>query len=108
NSLNGLVTADVLDVASTSTTTETTAATAFNTTFLNLVIGGTPIGGNPAPNTTFAIPQPDGSLVLLILNEQTIGGNGTKDTEGTVNAIHRRVLKGAAIQLHEILSPPHR
>jgi hypothetical protein len=101
--LDGLVTARVLDVKSTSTADGTTAGTTFDVTFLDLVVNGNPIGGTPDPNTTIAIPQPDGDLVLVVLNEQTSNSNGTTDTEGTVNAIHAFVFNNSGALEGEVI-----
>ena len=78
---------------------------------MNLAVNGMSIvgidGGTITPNRTIAIPQPDGSIVLVILNEQILGGNGTKDTEGTINAIHVYVLKNQAISAEVIVASAH-
>jgi uncharacterized repeat protein (TIGR01451 family) len=128
NILNGLITADLLDVNSTSSATTAnngtkTATTSFGSTcgvdacasgcassspcFVNLAVNGTSIvginGGTVTPNTTIAIPQPNGSLVLVILNEQIRSGNGTTDTSGTVNAIHVWVLNNSGIVTVEVI-----
>jgi uncharacterized repeat protein (TIGR01451 family) len=127
NLLGGLITADLIDVKSSSSATGTLASTSFGSTcgvdacpsscsssspcFVNLSVNGQSIvginGGTIKPNTTIAIPQPDGSLILVILNEQIIGGNNTKDTEGTINAIHVYVLRGAAISAEVIVASAH-
>lgn len=104
NVLGGLVTADVLDVKSTSMADGTTAGTAFEVRFLNLVVNGNPVPTqNPSPNTTIAIPQPNGNLVLIVLNEQVINTNGTSDTEGTVNAIHAYVFNDSGALEGEVI-----
>jgi len=110
NLLGGLITADLLDVSSTSTATGSSASTTFGSTFVNLVINGTPIGGTPDPNTIIAIPPsqtPDGTLIFIVLNEQIASSDGTKNTQGDVNAIHVWVLKGQAIQLEVVVAHAH-
>ena len=101
--LDGLITATLLDVSSSSTANGTTASTAFSATFVNLVIAGTPIALPVAPNTTIAIPQPGGDVVLVILNEQILGGNGVHDTDGTINAVHVYVLKASGVVEAEVI-----
>jgi hypothetical protein len=123
NLLGGLITADLLDVKSSSSANGTTASTGFGSTcgvdacpsgctaglpcFVNLAVNGKSIvginGGTIKPNTTIAIPRPDGSIVLVILNEQILGGNGTKDTEGTINAIHVYVLNNSGVISAEVI-----
>ena len=110
NVLNGLITANLLDVTSSSSATGSSAGTTFGSTFLNLTINGQPIGGTPAPNTIIAIPPsqtPDGTLIFIILNEQISSSDGTKNTQGDVNAIHVWVLKGQAIQLEVVVAHAH-
>ena len=106
NVLAGIVRADVLDVAASSTSNGTTASTTFTTTFANVRVQLPGVlvnlGANVAPNTTFAIPS-GGGTILLILNEQIKGGNGTKDTEGTVNAIHAYILNGSNVVTAEVI-----
>ncbi|MGH3715409.1 MAG: choice-of-anchor P family protein [Micromonosporaceae bacterium] len=103
NLLGGVVTADVLDVRSTSSADGTTAGTTFGVTFLNLVVNGNPIAASPPPNTTIAIPQPGGELVLIVLNEQVVNTNGTTDTDGTVNAIHAYVFNNSGALEGEVI-----
>jgi uncharacterized repeat protein (TIGR01451 family) len=123
NLLGGLITADLLDVSSTSSATGNKASTTFGSTcgvdacatgcsssspcFVNLAVNGTSIvginGGTIKPNTTIAIPEPDGSLVLVILNEQLTSSDGSKNTEGTVNAIHVWVLQNSGIVSAEVI-----
>lgn len=87
NILGGLITATVLDVASTSSANGTSAGTNFAVTFSNLKVGNITVAANPPPNTTITVPGA-GGLVRVVLNEQVVNTNGTTDTEGTVNAIH--------------------
>jgi hypothetical protein len=91
NVLGGLVTATVLDVASTSAANGTVAGTTFAVTFTNLKVGGVTVAANPAPNTTITVPLA-GGLARVVLNEQVVSTNGTTDTEGTVNVIHVSVF----------------
>ena len=110
NLLGGLITANLLDVSSASSATGSSAGTTFGSTFLNLTINGTPIAGTPDPNTIIAIPPsqtPDGTLIFIILNEQIPSSDGTKNTQGDVNAIHVWVLKGQAIQLEVVVAHAH-
>ena len=127
NLLDGLITADLIDVKSGSTATGSVASTTFGSTcgadacpsacvatspcFVNLSINGQSIvginGGTITPNTVIAIPQPDGSLIEIILNEQITAGDGTHNTEGTINAIHVYVLKNQAISAEVIVASAH-
>jgi uncharacterized repeat protein (TIGR01451 family) len=69
------------------------------TTFVNLVVNGTPIGGTPPPNTTITLPN----IGFVVLNEQTCDGGsaathtctGTTHSGLTVRAIHVVVTKNA-------------
>ncbi|HEX7277574.1 MAG TPA: choice-of-anchor P family protein, partial [Acidimicrobiales bacterium] len=100
--LNGLITATVLDVKAESSANGTTAGTMFTTTFTNLRVNGITINLPVRPNTTIAIPQ-GGGIILVILNEQTVGGNGTKDTFGTVNGVHVKVLNASNVVTAEVI-----
>ncbi|MGH9226966.1 MAG: beta strand repeat-containing protein [Acidimicrobiales bacterium] len=100
--LNGLITADVLDVQSSSTSNGTTASTTFTTTFLNVKVGTLTLGAVVPPNTTIAVPS-GGGIILVILNEQIRGGNGTKDTEGTINAVHAYILNSSNVVTAELI-----
>jgi hypothetical protein len=101
NVLGGVVTADLLQVSSTSTTNGTPATT-FGFTFLNLAVGGNPIPGPVAPNTVIALPQSDGSILLVILNEQ-IRPSADATTSGTINAVHVYVLKDGQLLEVEVI-----
>lgn len=84
NLLDGLITAQ--DVKSVSTTSED--ATGFHVSaagsqFLNLVIGGVPITGSPAPNTTISLL----GVGKVVLNEQ-ITSIKNHQASFTVNQIH--------------------
>ena len=98
----GLVTADVIDVKSTSTTTATSANTAFATTFLNLRVAGLPVSATPAPNSAIYVGLPAGGFAVVVLNEQT-SSNGVKDTFGTVNAIHVYVYSPLGLVTAEVI-----
>jgi len=91
NLLGGMITAQSLDMRAASTASGGTAATDLTALFLNLVVNGTAYSA-PLPNQVINIPQADGSLVHIVLNEQIRDGNGTTDTAGTVNAIHVQVF----------------
>jgi hypothetical protein len=90
NVLDGLITADVLNVKCASSANGTNAGTTFETDFLNLKVGKHVIERNPAPNRHLIVPLP-GGYASVIINEQVVNGNGTTDTDGTVNALHIRV-----------------
>jgi hypothetical protein len=59
-----------------------------------------------APNTTISVPPQPYGIVSLVLNEQTVS-NGAKDTSGTVNAIHLKVLNGGLVTLEVIVTSAH-
>jgi uncharacterized repeat protein (TIGR01451 family) len=104
NILDGLITASVLDVAAHSTANGTSAVTTFSTTFVNLTIGGTPIDVPVEPNTTLIELLPGtGEIVVIVLNEQITNTDGTKNTSGTVNAIHAWVLKDSGVVDAEVI-----
>jgi hypothetical protein len=109
NLLGGQITADVLDVQSSSSANGTTAGTTFEVKFLNLVIGGNAVPiPNPPPNTTIAIPQPNGELLFVVLNEQVVNTDGKNNTEGTVNAIHAYLFKDSgALEAEVIVASAH-
>jgi hypothetical protein len=60
-------------------------------------------GGTIKPNTTIAVPSPGGGLILVILNEQTSSGDGTRNTSGTINAIHVFVLDSNGLLHAEVI-----
>ncbi|MFZ6003564.1 MAG: choice-of-anchor P family protein [Actinomycetota bacterium] len=103
--LDGLITADVLDVMSTSSTSGA-PTTALASTFTGLRVGGVPIVVPVAPNTTIQIPQSDGSVLLVVLNEQ-VTTSSTSHTEGTVNAVHIYVLKGGEMTAEVVVASAH-
>jgi uncharacterized repeat protein (TIGR01451 family) len=127
NLIGGVVTADLIDVTSSSSATGTSASTTFGSTcanstcptacvttspcFVNLAINGTTIvgadGGTVAPNTTYRILEPDGSILLIVLNEQKGGSDGAANTNGTINAIHIYALMGQAVNGEIIIAHAH-
>ncbi len=104
NLLGGLVTADVVDVTSASTANGTNASSTLGATFLDLRVGGQGFDLPVPPNTTLAIPQPGGDLALVILNEQITNSDGTKNTEGTVNAVRIRLLSSTGVLTTEVIA----
>jgi hypothetical protein len=58
---------------------------------------------NPAPNTAFVLQPVGWSYVSVIVNEQVVSGNGTSDTERTVNAIHARVYGARGLLRGEVI-----
>jgi hypothetical protein len=102
NLLDGLITATVLDVASTSSANGMVAATNFAVTFTDLKVGNINVVANPPPNYTLTLPS-GGGLVRVVLNEQVRSTNGTTDTEGTVNAIHVTVFGPGGLFTGEII-----
>ncbi len=107
--LGGVIEATLLNVSCASTTAGGSASTSLGFTFAGLKVGPTTF--NPlipiAPNTTIAIPQADGSLLLVVLNEQVSSGDGVNNTQGTVNAIHVRVLRGTSLETEVIIASAH-
>jgi hypothetical protein len=98
----GLVTADVLDVQSTSTTSGATASTTFQKTFTNLKVAGIPISVNVSPNTVITVDLgPLGKAVVII--DERIVTSGAKDTEGTINAIHVYVVGLSGLVTAEVI-----
>jgi hypothetical protein len=84
NLLNGLITADIVEAMSTSVSNGTTAtSSAAGSGFFNLVVNGTPVAANVAPNTTIGVP----GVGTVILNEQILGGDGVHSTSLTVDMI---------------------
>lgn len=92
NVLGGLVTADVLDVKSTSFANGATANTTFATTFVNLKVAGITVNAAVAPNTVIIVNLGAAGFLSVTLNEQIKSTTGGTDTEGTVNAIHARLF----------------
>jgi hypothetical protein len=101
---SGLVSATTLDVRATSTTTATTASTTFARTFVNLKIMGTTIADvNISPNTVITVDLGAVGKAVIILDERIVAGNGTKDTEGTINAIHVYVVALSGLVTAEVI-----
>jgi uncharacterized repeat protein (TIGR01451 family) len=106
NLLGGLITADVLDMESTSNAGGGSASTSLSAIFLNLRVNGTGYSA-PLPNQVINIPM-GGEIVHLVLNEQFLIGNGTTDTEGTVNAIHLQVFNAVgALKTDVVVASAH-
>jgi len=106
NLLNGMITADLLDVASTSNAGGGSASTSLSAIFLNLKVNGTGYAA-PLPNQVINIPM-GGEIAHLVLNEQFLIGNGTTDTEGTVNAIHLQVFNAVgALKTDVVVTSAH-
>jgi hypothetical protein len=88
NILNGLITADEVIANVTSSRTATGAVSnADGSTFQNLVVAGVPVtsGDGPvAPNTNVPLP----GVGYVVLNEQTLTGDGATSSGITVNMIH--------------------
>ncbi len=101
--LNGLVTADVLDVSSTSTADGSQAGTVFGFTAANLRVGGATVAADAAPNTVISLDLPGGGLLRVIVNERIGAGNGLTDSEGTINAIHAFVFGPAGLLQGEVI-----
>lgn len=101
NVLDGLVTANVIDATSNS---PNSATTNLSLTFVNLRVGGLVVDLPVAPNTTITLPQPDGSLVTVVLNEQhVVTSPDGKNTWGEVNAVHVYVLRATALATEVIV-----
>jgi hypothetical protein len=109
NVLNGLITADVLDVSSTSTTTASTATTTFTRTFANLRINGSTLADvDISPNTVITVDLGALGKAIIILDERLVAGDGIKHTEGTINAIHVYVVAlSGAVTAEVIVASAH-
>ncbi|HET9707808.1 MAG TPA: choice-of-anchor P family protein [Gemmatimonadales bacterium] len=88
NILNGLIQAGTLiAVASSSLSSAGATSNAFGSSLTNLVVNGVPIGSGdltPAPNTRINLP----GTGYVILNEQTVTGDGVSTSGIVVNLIH--------------------
>lgn len=83
--LNGLISADqVLAVASSYADGSTASSNAVGSQLTGLVVAGQSFAAMPAPNTRVTLP----GVGYVILNEQTVTGNGSSATGITVNMIH--------------------
>lgn len=103
NVLGGLVTAKVLDVRSSSSANGMTAATTFGATFVDLKVGGVAVSADVSPNTTIFVSLGAGTYASVVLNERMSAGNGTTDTEGTINAVHVRVFALSGLLTGEVI-----
>lgn len=103
NVLNGLIRARVLDVKATSFATGASAGTTFNSTLVDLFVGGIKVEANAKPNTHLVVDLGALGYVSVTVNEQIANNGSATDTEGTINALHVRaytlggVLTGEAI-----------
>lgn len=110
NVLNGVVTAKVLDVRSTSSADGTTAGTTFASNFVDLRVDGQLIvaSGQVAPSSHLVVDLGALGYVSVVLNEQVVNTGSGSDTEGTVNAIHARVYTpGGLLQGEVIVASAH-
>ena len=87
NILVGLITADVVTADAVSHATATAASSTGSATFVHLVVAGKSISATPAPNTTITLT----GLGSVVLNEQSVKGDGVNHTSISVNAIDVRV-----------------
>ncbi len=85
NLLNGAVSADlVMAIASSAVHGTLVNSNADGSQFANLVVAGTPIASDVAPNTRINVP----GVGTVVLNEQLWSGDGVNSTGLTVNMIH--------------------
>jgi len=83
--LNGLISAQqVLAVASSYANGATAGSDAVGSQLVGLVVAGQSISSMPAPNTRISLP----GVGYVVLNEQTVTGNGSTASGITVNMIH--------------------
>ncbi len=83
--LGGLIGADVVTAIASSYVNATGAASdAEGSGFVNLVVNGTPVTTDVAPNTRVDLP----GMGYAILNEQNVSGDGVTSSGITVNMIH--------------------
>lgn len=103
NILAGLITADLIEVAATSTANGTTASTALSANFVNLKVGTLTINGQVTPNFTIDLLY-GGGIAHIVLNEQvTNTPAGGKDTSGTVNAVHVRLFSAVGLLTTDVI-----
>jgi hypothetical protein len=96
NILNGLVRADnVTAIASSYADNAGASSNAEGSGFVNLVVNGTRIVTEVAPNTRINIPL----VGYVVLNEQVSSGDGVRSTGLQVNMIHVRLLNGTEVIL---------
>ena len=92
--LNGLVRADaVTAIASSFANASGAGSNADGSGFVNLVVNGTRIVTDVAPNTRINLPL----VGYVILNEQTRTGDGITSSGMKVNMVHVRLLNGTEI-----------
>jgi len=85
NLLNGLITADaVLAFASSAVENGTASSNAEGSQLANLVVNGVTMPTDVAPNTRISLP----GVGYVVLNEQTVRGDGVSASGMTVNMIH--------------------
>jgi hypothetical protein len=88
NILNGLITArQVLAVAASYGDQQSAASEAGGSMLLGVVVNGVPLAADdatPAPNTRMDLP----GVGYVVLNEQTVTGDGVSSSSMTVNMIH--------------------
>lgn len=96
NVLNGLVRADnVTAIANSYASDGSAASNTDGSGFVNLVVNGTPITTDVAPNTRVDIPL----VGSVVLNEQIPSGDGVSSSGIRVNMIHVRLLNGTEVIL---------
>lgn len=92
--LAGVITADVVTaIASSYRTASGAASDAEGSSFANLVVNGTAITSDVAPNTRIDIP----AVGYVVLNEQATTGDGVSSSGMTVNMIHVFLTDGGEI-----------
>jgi hypothetical protein len=96
NVLNGLVRADVVTaIASSYAGNDGAGSNADGSGFVNLVVNGSRITTDVAPNTRVNIPL----VGYVVLNEQVYTGDGVRSTGLNLNMIRVHLLSGAEIIL---------
>jgi hypothetical protein len=96
NVLNGLVRADIVTaIASSYAGSDGAGSDAEGSGFVNLVVNGTSITIDVAPNTRIDIPL----VGYVVLNEQVRSGDGASSTGIKLNMIHVHLLSGGEIIL---------
>jgi hypothetical protein len=94
NVLNGLVRADIVTaIASSYAGSDGAASNADGSGFVNLVVNGTSVTTDVAPNTRIDVPL----VGYVILNEQRRHGDGASSSGITLNMIHVHLLNGGEI-----------
>ena len=96
NILNGLVRADnVTAIASSHAGNDGAGSNADGSGFVNLIVNGTPITTEVAPNTRIDVPL----VGYVVLNEQIRSGDGVSSSSIRVNMVHVRLLNGTEVIL---------